>query len=63
MGDGIQINSVAQHFSSHTLSHARPSRHGTAGNTSPLRENLIEAMVELVVEGGDPRLAQSRARL
>ena len=59
MGDGIQINRVAERFSSHTLSRSRPSGRGTSGtsgDTKALREKLIAAMVEVVAEGGDPRL-------
>ncbi len=61
MGDGIQINRVAERFSSHTLSCSRPSGRGTSGGTRALREKLIAAMVEVVAEGGDPRLGKSRA--
>ncbi len=63
MGDGIQINRMAESFSSHTL--ARPRRSGTRtrADAEGLRQRLIEAMVEAVAEGSDPRLAQSRARL
>ncbi len=56
MGDGIQINRVAERFSSHTLSRSRPSGRATSGNKKALRETLIAAMVEIVAEGGDPRL-------
>ena len=56
MGDGIQINRVAKRFSSHTLSHSRPSGHGTSGDTNALREKLIAAIAEVVAEGSDPRL-------
>jgi hypothetical protein len=56
MGDGIQINRVAERFSSHTLSRSGPSGHRTSGDTKVLREKLIAAMVEVVAEGGDPRL-------
>ena len=65
MGNGIQINRVAERFSSHTLSHSQVSRHGTSATsreTNAPREKLIEAMAEVVAEGGDPRLGQSRAR-
>ena len=62
MGDGIHINRMAERFSSHTLSRSRPRTHGTPGETKALRERLIAAMVDVVAEGGDPRLAQSRAR-
>jgi hypothetical protein len=56
MGNGIQINRVAERFSSHTLSRSRPSGLGASANTKALREKLIAAMVEVVAEGGDPRL-------
>ncbi len=59
MGNGIQINRVGERFSSHTLSRSRPSAHrtsGTSGETKALREKLIAALVEVVAEGGDPRL-------
>ena len=39
MGDGIQINRVAERFSSHTLSHSRPSGHRTSrGHDGSARE-------------------------
>jgi hypothetical protein len=63
MGDGIQSNRVAERFSSHTLARPRRSRTGTSGDAGDLRDTLIKATVEVVAEGGDPRLAQSRARL
>jgi hypothetical protein len=56
MGDGIQINRVAERFSSHTLARSRPSGHRGSGDTKALREKVIAAMVEVVAEGGDPRL-------
>ena len=63
MGDGIQINRVAERFSSHTLSRSRPCwATGLPATRSALREKLIAAMVEVVAEGGDPRLVKSRAR-
>jgi hypothetical protein len=61
MGDGIQINRVAERFSSHTLSHSRPCGNRASSDTHGLREKLIAAMVEVVAEGGDPRLGKSRA--
>ena len=61
MGDGIQINRVAERFSSHTLSHTRPSEYRTSRDLKALREQLIAAMVEVVAEGGDPRLGETRA--
>jgi hypothetical protein len=63
MGNGIQINRVAERFSSHTLSHSRPSGHGAAEEINAVRERLIAAAVGIVAEGGDPRLAESRALL
>jgi hypothetical protein len=56
MGDGIQINRVANRFSSHTQTHSRPRRHRSSGDKQALRERLIGALVEVVAEGGDPRL-------
>jgi hypothetical protein len=56
MGDGIQINRVAERFSSHTQMRSRPRRHRTSRDQQALREKLIAAMVEVVAEGGDPRL-------
>ncbi len=56
MGDGIQINRVAERFSSHTQMHSRPRRNRTIGDAEALREKLIAALVEVVAEGGDPRL-------
>jgi hypothetical protein len=57
VGNGIQINRVGERFSSHTVPRSRPSGHGASGSTKALREKLIAAMVEVVAEGGDPRLA------
>jgi len=56
MGDAVQINRVAERFSSHTLSHTRPSEHGISQDTKAVRNKLIAAMVEVVAGGGDPRL-------
>jgi hypothetical protein len=56
MGDGIQMNRVAERFSSHTQMHSRPRRHRGSAETKALREKLIAALVEVVAEGGDPRL-------
>jgi hypothetical protein len=61
MGDGIQINRVAERFSSHTLARPRRSATRACGDAEGLREGLVAAMVEVVAEGGDPRLVQSRA--
>jgi hypothetical protein len=62
MGNAIQINRVAERFSSHTLSRARPAGHRASRETNAVRQSLIAALVEVVAEGGDPRLPQSRAR-
>ena len=57
MGDGIQINRVAERFSSHTQMHSHPRGHRSSADTQALREKLIAALVEVVAEGGDPRLS------
>ena len=56
MGDGIQINRVAERFSSHTQIHSRPRGQRSSADTLALREKLIATLVEVVAEGGDPRL-------
>jgi hypothetical protein len=61
MGDAIQINRMAERFSSHTLSHSRPAGRRSSRDLKALRERLIQAIVEVVAEGGDPRLGKSRA--
>ena len=61
MGDGIQINRLGERFSSHTRSRSRPRVHGTFQDVDGLRERLIAATVEVVAEGGSPRLPKSRA--
>jgi hypothetical protein len=61
MGDGIQINGMAERFSSHTLSRARSSRQRPSPDMQAVREKLIAAMAEVVADGGDPRLGKSRA--
>ena len=55
MGDGIQISRVSKRFSSHTQTQARPRRHETSEQAEALRQRLIDALVEVVAEGGDPR--------
>jgi hypothetical protein len=57
MGDGIQVNRVAERYSSHTQTHSRARRHRSSADTKALREKLIAALVEVVAEGGDPRLS------
>jgi hypothetical protein len=61
MGDGIQISRLGERFSSHTQAQSRPRPRRTSGDGERLREQLIAAFVEVVAEGGDPRLAWSRA--
>jgi hypothetical protein len=56
MGNGIHINRVAERFSSHTQMQAHPPGRGTSTDTPALRDKLITALVEVVAEGGDPRL-------
>jgi hypothetical protein len=59
MGDQVQISRVGKRFSSHTLSRSRRVNKPSKATTA-LREKLIAAMVEVVAEGGDPRLDQTR---
>ena len=61
MGDRIQINRVAERYSSHTQMRSRPRGHRASADAQALRERLIEALVEVLAEGGDPRLSKSRA--
>ena len=61
MGNQIDINRVAERYSSNTLSHSQPSICGASGDMDALREKLIAAAVEVLAEGGDPRLVGSRA--
>jgi hypothetical protein len=61
MGDEIHITRAAERFSSHTLSRSRPSAARTSGDAGALRNRLIAAAVEVLAEGGDPRLVRSRA--
>jgi hypothetical protein len=63
MGNQIHINRVAERFSSNTLSHSRPSNRRASQDMSAVREKLIAATVEIVAEGGDPRLGKTLARL
>jgi hypothetical protein len=62
MGDGIQINRVAERFSSHTLSQSRRAGYRPGKDFETVRAKLIQAFVEVVGEGSDPRLSHSRAR-
>ena len=61
MGDGIQINRLGERFSSHTQSRSRPHVCRTSQDLDGLRQRLIAATVEVVGEGGSPRLIKSRA--
>ncbi len=60
MQDGIQINRMAERFSSHTLSRSRPAACRASRDAEVVRETLIAVMVEVLAEGSDPRLGQSR---
>jgi hypothetical protein len=62
MGNQIHINRVSERLSSHTLSHSRPRGGRVSPDINALREKLIAATVEVVADGGNPRLAKSRAR-
>ncbi len=57
MGDGIQINRMAERSSSHTQVRSRSRRDRSSADTQAIREKLIAALVEVVAEGGDPRLS------
>jgi hypothetical protein len=63
MGDELHITRIAERFSSHTLSRSRPSGQWASGDAGALRERLIGAAVEVIAEGGDPRLSRSRVLL
>jgi hypothetical protein len=63
MGNGIQISRVGERFSSHTQAQSRARGIRSVGDTEALRERLIAATVEVLAEGGDPRLQWSRALL
>jgi hypothetical protein len=63
MGDEIHITRIAERFSSNTLSRPQPAGHCTSAATVALREKLIAATVEVLAEGGDPRLDRSRVLL
>ena len=43
MGKGIQINRVAERFSSHTQMQPRPRHRRSSADTQALREKLIDA--------------------
>jgi hypothetical protein len=62
MGDGIQITRVAKRFSSHTQARSRTRGSRTFQDDDALRERLIAALVEVVSDGDDPRLIESRAQ-
>ena len=57
MGNGIHINRLGERFSNHTQTPSRPRGHRSSADTQTLREKLIAALVEVVAEGGDPRLS------
>jgi hypothetical protein len=56
MGNRIQISRLGERFSSNTQMRSRAHGHSGSGDAEPLRERLIAAMVEVLAEGGDPRL-------
>jgi hypothetical protein len=62
MGSRIDITRVVDSFSSHTQMHASAQACRTPTDTHALRDRLIAATVEALAEGGDPRLAQTRAQ-
>jgi hypothetical protein len=56
MGDRIQITRLGERFSTHTHAPSRPHRSRNFRDTEALSEQLIAATVEVLAEGGDPRL-------
>jgi hypothetical protein len=56
MGNGIQINRVAERFSSHTKMRSYAREESASAGGKAVREKLIAALAEVVAEGGDPRL-------
>ncbi|HTZ63356.1 MAG TPA: hypothetical protein VMB51_04575 [Solirubrobacteraceae bacterium] len=61
MGNRIHINRVVDGFSSHTQMRPRARRARGSADAATLRQRLIAATLEVLAEGSDPRLAQSRA--
>jgi hypothetical protein len=61
MGNGIQISRLGERFSSHTQMRSGLRGQRTSGGTQALRERLIAATVEVIAEGGDPRLTKTLA--
>jgi hypothetical protein len=62
MGEQTYIARVGERFSSHTQMRSRPRARSTSGDPQMLRERLIQAIVEVIAEGSDPRLGKSRAQ-
>ncbi len=62
MHDGIQINRMADRFSSHTLAQTCPAGYRTSADTKALRERLVAAAVEVLCESSDPRLDKTLVR-
>ncbi len=62
MGDRIQISRLGERFSSHTQAEPHPRRHRASTDAESLRQSLIDAMVDVLAEGSDPRLGRTRAR-
>jgi hypothetical protein len=56
MGDRIEISRLGERFSNHTQAQSRLRRSRTIEDTEALRDKLIQATVEVLAEGGDPRL-------
>jgi hypothetical protein len=61
MGNGIHISRVGERFSSHTQAQPRARRTNGVGDTEALRKKLIATTVDVLAEGGDPRLGWARA--
>jgi hypothetical protein len=61
MGSQVHISRLGERFSSHTQTPPPPRHSRTIGDAEGLRERLIAATVEVLAEGGDPRLRWTRA--
>jgi hypothetical protein len=56
MGSRIEISRLDERFSSHTQAQEHPCHRTAIGHAAARREKLIEALVEVIADVGDPRL-------
>ncbi|HTZ64258.1 MAG TPA: hypothetical protein VMB51_09145 [Solirubrobacteraceae bacterium] len=52
---------MAEAFSSHTLALSTPAGSRASQDLATVRDRLIATMIDVVAEGGDPRLGETRA--